>query len=216
MILETSQKIGIRKRFALREEGRGRSPKGARMGFLIIAALGMMIFLLSGCGSDSTPKGSAKGKKEPVAKSSSTMQAVAPLLSLKEGGTAPPLPQLDKIPILPPPEELEAKRAAAAKASADPKAIVLRGITNEELEAKRKAALVQKPDVTVEIVPGLTQKQLDAKLKAHRELCATPLESMPGLSEKQLKANAAQAWQEMKSTPHKQLFPPGERKKTVN
>jgi len=210
--LDTSQKIGIWSGFALRKEGRGLSQRGARLGLLVLAGLGMMIFLLSGCGSDSTPKDAASGKKEKAAKSGFSMQAVTPLLFPKEGGTAPPLPKLDQIPGLPPREELEANRAAAAREyeKLDPKRAVLPGITKEQLEAKLEAERAKKPDPTREILLGLTAAQLDAKVKANRERPAMPVEIFPGLTEEQVKAKATQArqMQEMESKRPEHLFPP--------
>jgi hypothetical protein len=219
MILETSEKIDIRNRIALRDEGRHRFQQGARLGFLVLAGLGMMLLLLSGCGSDSTPKPAASGKKDKVAKSGSNMPEVMPLLSPKEGGTAPPLRQLDKMPVkpplpgMPPLEELEAKRAAAARTSEkrDPKEIVLPGITREELEAKIEAERARKPTPKGEILPGLTAEQLEAKIKAHREQrAAASSEILPGLTGDQLKAKAAQArqLQETQDTRPEHAFPP--------
>jgi hypothetical protein len=198
-----------------REEGRGRSPKEGRFGLWVLAGIGMMIFLLSGCGSDSSPKGSASAKKEKEKdeKSGSTMQMVKPLLPPKAGGTAPPLAHVDNIlPGMPPPKELEAKRAAAAAAweKLDPKAIVFPGLTKEQFDANLEAERARKPDPNREIFPGLTQEQLNAKLKAHRERPATPVEILPGITDEQIKAKAAQArqMQETKSTRPEHVFPP--------
>jgi hypothetical protein len=194
------------------EEGRGRSQRGARLGFWVLAGLGMMIFLLSSCGSDSASKDAASRKKEKAVKSGSTIQTVTPLLSPKEGGTTPALQQSDKISGMPPREELEAKRAAAARAyeKLDPKSEVLPGLTKEQLEAKIAAERAKKPDPARKILPGLTQEQLDAKLKAHRELPSTPVEILTGLTEEQAKAKAAQArqMQETKSARPEQVFHP--------
>jgi hypothetical protein len=212
MILETPQNIAIRKGFALREEGRGRSPKEARLGFLILAALGMLIFLLSGCGSDSTPKDAASGKKAKADKSGVTMRAVTPLLSPNAGGTAPPIPQLEKIPGLPSMEELEAKRTEAKKAyeKLDPKQEVLPGLTKEQLEAKIAAQRAKKVDPTQQILPGLTMEQLDAKRKEFRERPSTPGKVVHGLSEAQVKAKVDQERQ-MQEREHRRpedMFPP--------
>jgi hypothetical protein len=157
----------------------------------------MMIFMLSGCGSDSTPKNAASGKKEKTAKSALTMQAVTPLLSPQEGGTAPPLPHLNNVLGEGTPEEIEAKRAAAAAAweKLDPKTIVLPGLTKEQLEAKVEAERAKKPDPKREIIPGLTQEQADGKLIEHRKRVLKPVEILPGLTEEQAKAKAAEARQ---------------------
>jgi hypothetical protein len=204
MILQTPQKIYIQNEVALRDKGRGRFPKGAQLGVLVLAGLGMIIILLSGCGSDSTPKNAASGEKDKAAKSGVNMQTVKPLLFPKEGGPAPPLSQSGKISEMPPPisdmpplEELEAKRAAAARAfeMLPPQAEVLPGLTKEQLEAKLAEERARKSDPNQQILPGLTQGQLDAKLKAHRKRPSTPVEIFPGLTEGQVKAKAAQARQ---------------------
>jgi len=194
----------------IKEEDRGLSQKGALLGFWVLAVFGMMIFLLSGCGSDSTPKDAASGKKEKAAKSGSTMTEVKPLLSPK-GGIAPPS-QLVNIPGMPSLEELEASRAAAARAyeKLDPKSDVLPRLTKEQLEAKLAAERAKKPDPTREIFPGLTQEQLDAKLKARHGRPSEAVEIFPGLTKEQAKAKVAQAqqMQETKSTRPEQVFPP--------
>lgn len=171
----------------------------------------MIFFLLSGCGSDSTPKGSAGGKKEKVSQSGSAMKTVTPMLIPKEGGTAPKLPQLEKMPEgFPSPEELEAKRAEAARAyhKLDPKAEVIPGLTKEQLEAKIEAQRAKKPDPTRAILPGLTPAQLDAKLKAYRER-PTPPGPIHGLTQEQVNNKAAQErqMQEMESHRPEQMFP---------
>ena len=195
----------------IKEEDRGLSQKGARFGFLVLAGLGMMIFLLSGCGSDSTPKDAASGKKEKASKSGISMPAVTPLLSPKGSGTAPPVQKFDIIPGIGT-EEIEAKREAAERAweKLDPKEIVLPGFTKEQLEANIEAERAKKPDPTREILLGLTAAQLDAKVKANRERPAMPVEIFPGLTEEQVKAKAAQArqMQEMESKRPEHLFPP--------
>jgi hypothetical protein len=193
-----------------REEIRGCSPKGTRLGFLDLVGLGMMIFILSGCGSDSTPKHVASANKEKATKSDANMQTVKPLLSPKAGGTAPPITHMDNILRGMTPEELEAKRAAAAWKNIDPKKIVFPGLTKEQLEAKLEAERAKKPDPNRKIFPGVTQEQLDAKLKAHRERPAPPGEIFPGLTGEQLNAKAAHArqMQEMQSKRPEDIFRP--------
>jgi hypothetical protein len=194
-----------------KEEGRGRSPKRARLEFLVLAGLGMIIFLLSGCGSDSTPGHVASGKTEKAAKTDVNMQTVKPLLVPKESGTAPTIPQLSTIPGMPPLEELDAKRKAAARAyeKLDPKSEVLPGLTKKQLEAKFATERARRPDSTQEIFPGLTQGQFYTKLKAHRERPSTPVEIFPGLTEEQSKAEAARArqMQDAKSVHPEQVVP---------
>jgi hypothetical protein len=167
--------------------------------------------LLLGCGSDSTPKDTTSGKKEQTAKSGMTMQTVTPLLAPKEGGTAP-LQHFDKIPGRGTPEEIEAKRAAAAAAweKLDPKQTVLPGLTKEQLEAKLEAERAKKPNPKREILPGLTQEQLDAKGIEHRKNTLQPVEVFPGLTEEAVKAKAAQARQkqQMPGANSEQRFPP--------
>jgi len=202
-------------RFACGKKVGALSKKVVRLGFLVLVGLGTMIFLLSGCGSDSTPKGAAPAKKEKAAQKGMDVKSITPLLTDKGGGPGPLLPQvdkLDKIPGLPPLEDLEAKRAAAAAAyeKLDPKKEVLKGLTKEQLEKKLEAERAKRPDPKQQIFPGLTREQMDAKLKAQRELPAKPMEVFPGLTPEQLKAKAAQArqMQETKSTRPEHVFPP--------
>jgi hypothetical protein len=194
----------------IKKEDRGLSQKGALLGFWVLAVLGMMIFLLSGCGSDSTPKDAASGKKEKAAKSGATVKAVTPLLIPQGSGTAPTVRQFDKIPGSWTEEEIEAKRVEAARAweKLDPKEIVLSGFTKEQLEARLDAERAKKPNPKQEIVPGLTMEQIDAKLKAHRERPLTE-EIFPGFTLEQMKAKAAQErqLQQTKSTRPEQVFP---------
>jgi hypothetical protein len=189
-------------RFAYGKKDRTLARKGGRLGFLVLVALGAMILLLSGCGSESTPKVAATGKKEKAAPKGMDIKTITPLLSDKGGGTGPTLPQVDKLPGMPPPEELEAKRAAAAAAyeKLDPKRQVLPGLTKEQLEAKIEAERAKRSNPKREILPGLTAEQLDAKLKAQRERPATPMQVLPGLTQEQVKAKAAQARQIQETT----------------
>jgi hypothetical protein len=193
-----------------RDKRRVRSPKDARLGVLVLAAFGMMIFLLSGCGSDSTPKDSASGKQEKAAKSGATVKAVTPVL-VPQFGTAPPVQYIDKIPGFGTYEEIEAKREEAARAweKIDPKEIVLAGFTKEQLEARLEAERAKKPDPKQEIVPGLTMEQVGIKLKEHRERPLTG-EIFPGFTLEQMQAKAAQArqMQETRSTRPEHVFPP--------
>ena len=196
-----------------RKEGRGCSQKEARLGLLVLAGLGMMIFLLSGCGSDNTPKRAASAKEEKAAKSGSTMQTKEPLFTPKKGGIAPPLGRYDNVPGMPfQGKELEEKRAAAERAyeKLDPKQLVFPGITKEQLEAKLKAERGKKPDPDRAIFPGLSPKQLDAKLNEQRKRGLEQVPIFPGLTEAQMRINAAQArqTQETKSSRIDNVFPP--------
>jgi hypothetical protein len=211
MILESSKNIYKKNGYALRDAGRGPSQKRVRMGFLVLAGLGMMIFLLSGCGSDSTPKPAASGKKEKAARSASAMQPVTPLLSPKAGGTAPPLVQLDKIGGIATLDEIEAKRKEQSWEKLDPNTIVFPGMTKEQVEAKIAAHQARKPDPNQEIFPGMSAKQLRAKEKAYREQRSTmSAEIFPGVTREQLKAKADQARQEQENnrTRPEQMFAP--------
>jgi len=136
----------------------------------------MVIFLLSGCGSDSTPKDAASVKKEKTAKSGFAMQqSVTTILPPKDGGTAPPYKHFDIFPGLGTAEEIEAKREAAARAweKLDPKEIVFSGLTKEQLEGSLEAERAKKPDPNREIFPGLTMKQLEAKAAQARQMQET-------------------------------------------
>jgi hypothetical protein len=154
---------------------------------LVLVGLGTMVLavcsLLSGCGSDSTPGGSVKGKNAKTATKSGTMkpQAVTPLLADQEE-TGPGKKSLAKKPpdsknieVFPGVtiEEVEAKLAANR---AKPSTEVFPGITMEEVEAKLAEGRAKRP---TEVFPGVTAAQVEAKLAEGR--AQRPTNVFPGL-----------------------------------
>jgi hypothetical protein len=168
-----------------------------------------MMFLLLGCGSDSTPKGAATAKKEQPAKSPGDKgtRTITSLLSDKEGN-APQLQVLDKLPVDLTPEEIEARRKAAEQTMLDPKYELFRGLTMEQVEAKREAARRAMDSKKFETFPGLTQEQYNAKLMEAQKRPA-PAKILLGLTEEQVKAKAAEAKQaqDAKGQRPEQVFP---------
>jgi hypothetical protein len=203
VIQVTPRQIHIQIEVALRDKGRGRFQKRERLGFWVLAGVGMMIFLLSGCGSDSTPKQAASGKKEKTAKTSSTLPKVTPLTS------APSLKQFDRGRGTVTAEDIEAKRVAAEKEwqKLGPKDTVLPGYTKEQLEADLQAHQAKMRDPNHEIVPGLTVKQCEAQREAQRAKMRDPNhEILPGLSVKQLEAQREAQRAKMRD-PNHEIFP---------
>jgi hypothetical protein len=186
--MKNSQRIDIRNWIALRKDGRGRSPKGLRLGFWVLAGLGMMIFLFSGCGSESTPGGTVKKKNASQAESRKS-QGGTPLLKDQEGiGTGN-------------------KKIAVSPPDAPKHPDIFPGITNEEMEAKANADRKKVLDSDDEIFPGMTRKQYEAKAAADQQKVLAPdIEIFPGMTRKQYEAKVA-ADQQKVSAPDIEIFP---------
>lgn len=163
-----------------RKGGRALFRKRVWLRTLVLAGLGAMVLtglcLLPGCGSDSTPGGSVKGKNAKTATSPKTknMQGPTSLLVDKEE-TGPgkmgkikhqpeanfvePFPGVTK-------EELDAGMEAAQKLLESPGHEIFPGMTKVELEARLEADRTSFDPKTAEVYPGMTKAELDARLEA--------------------------------------------------
>jgi hypothetical protein len=183
--------------------------------FLALVTLGTMVLavcsLLLGCGSDSTPKGSLKGKNAKTAGLGAKKSgAVAPLIIGNKGmdlgarKIAKQPQDSQQIEAAPPGmtvEELNAKTAAqtAAYNNRDPNLVeVSPGVTLKQLQAKtaaQRATHYNRDPSLIEVSPGMTLKQLQEKMAAQRaaHYNRNPdlIEVSPGMTLKQLKAKAA-------------------------
>jgi hypothetical protein len=198
-----------------RQEGRRFSGRPIWSRVLTLVGLGatlMMVCLLLGCGSDSTP---ASGKKAKTAKSSGAgkMDTVMPLLDNK-GGASPTTfapPSFASYPGMPSPEELEAKRKAAEEAckKVDPNKELLPGLTKRKVEASLEAERAKKIDPKREVLPGLSLESVNAKRMQARAPGPAD-EVLPGVTLEQLNAKAAQQRlrQEGEKALPEQIFPP--------
>jgi hypothetical protein len=187
----------------------GRKPSRIRIWsrILVLAGLGTMVLtglcLLPGCGSDSTPGGSVKGKDAKTASLGAKKSGGAISLLAdkdKEGmdpgkmGQIKPQPESRRIEVFPgmTTDEMEAKAAAEQKKFVAMDNEVAPGITKKELEAKIAADREKFLSQPQEIFPGITQEELKAKIAADREkFLSQPQEIFPGITQEELKAKIA-------------------------
>ena len=168
--------------------------------FLVLVTLGTMV--LVGCGSDSTPGGSAKEK----AKTSATptaKQPIAPTMVLmggKGGSEAGKMGDIKKgperksvqIPGMGTQEEMEARNEAAIKTMRSP-GMEVNGLTREEMEARNAAALNMGQSPSMEVMPGVTLEEMKKKNAAAVKMAGSlNPQVMPGVTlEEMKKRNAA-------------------------
>jgi hypothetical protein len=187
-------------------EGRRLARKRVCIKILVLIGLGIMVLmviaLLSGCGSDSTPGGSVKEKNAKAAAGSKAtkMPAVISLLTDKEGtdpgkmGNVKKQPDAQRLEAFPgmTVEELEARDAADRKKFEDPNNEIFPGITRKELEARVAADRKKFEDPNHEIFPGITRKELEARDAADRKKFEDPNhEIFPGITMAELNARRA-------------------------
>lgn len=191
-----------------RQDGRALSRKRIWLRTLVLAGLGAMMVvtglcLLPGCGSDSTPGGSVKGKDAKTVTSPKTkkMQGAISLLVDKEqtgpGKTRTIKQRPESTFVEPIPgvtqEELEARAAADRKIIESPDTEVFPGMTQRELEARMAADKASFDLKTAEVFPGtgITQVQLEARLVADKSFDPMTAEVLPGMTQAQLEAQNA-------------------------
>lgn len=163
------------------EEGRNsaRTHIGSRL--LVLVGLGAMVFTvlscLPGCGSDSTPGGSVKGKNaKPAARAEGVKPQVPSTLLMDQAGTVPgkmkKQPDSQRMEVFPgvTREELEARLAESRKNHAAMRPEVLPGITQEQLDARLAQSRKNHLAMRQEVLPGITQEQLGAKLAESRKM----------------------------------------------
>jgi hypothetical protein len=139
--------------------------------FLVLVTLGTMVFV--GCGSDSTPGGSVKGKNTQTSATPTAKQSIAPTMVLmggKGGSEAGKMGDIKKgperksvqIPGMATQEEMEARNAAAIKKMRSP-GLEVNGITQEEMEARNAAAIKMAHSPGMEVMPGVTLEEMKKK-----------------------------------------------------
>jgi hypothetical protein len=177
--------------------------------FLELVTLGTVVLavcaLLLGCGSDSTPGGSVKGKDAKTASIPAAKNSPAPsmLLMGEKGASGAGKADTKKQPerntflmqgiTL---EEMEARNAAAVKMARSPGMEVMPGVTREEMEARNAAAVKVARSPGMEVMPGVTLEQMKARNAAAVKVAQSPgMEVMPGVTLEAMKQkrNAAAA-----------------------
>jgi len=201
-----------------RKGGRALFRKRIWLRILVLAGLGAMVLtvlcLFPGCGSDSTPEGSVKGKNAQTATSPKPQKMPGPisLLGDKEETGPGKMGKIQQQPesnfVEPIPgvtqEELEARAAADRKILDSPDTEVFPGMTQAELEARLAADTGFDPK-TAEVFPGMTQAELEVRLAADTSFDPKTAEVFPGMTQAQLEAHNAR--QEVKPD-NRELFPP--------
>ncbi len=192
---------------------------------LVLVGVGMMVVavcsLLLGCGSDSTPGGSVKGKNDKTASIPTAKKSQVPaLLVTGEKGTSKAgekgdikrQPEQKSAPIQGiTREEMDARNAAAVKMARSP-GFEIKGLTREEMDARNAAAakLAQSPGL--EIMPGVTVEQMKKKNAAAVKMAQSPdIQAMRGLSLEEMKKKNAAALADAPKKPSilgKQEIPP--------
>jgi hypothetical protein len=149
-----------------------------------------IVFVLSGCGADSSsPK--TDTKKKIVVKALPGPQGPGKVANAPKGELN--LLLSDSLSALTP-EELRAKREAAERAMSDPNFEALPGVTVRELRAKEAEALRKINDPNFEALPGVTVAELRAKeAEALRKVNDPNFEALPGVTVGELKAKKAAA-----------------------
>lgn len=174
-----------------RQGGRALVRKRIWLRTLVLVGLGAMVVmglcLLPGCGSDSTPGGSVKGKNAKIATSPKPE---------KMGG---------QIGLIIEPEETGPGKIGKLKHQPESNFIEpIPGVTQEEMEARAAAdrKMLESPDT--EIFPGMTQGTLMAKLAADTTFDPKTAEVFPGMTQAQLEAQNAK----QKAPDERELVPP--------
>jgi hypothetical protein len=168
---------------------------------LVLVGRGTMVLavcsLLLGCGSDSTPKGAAKGNNVKAAAGSKALktQGTTSLLVGKEEtgpkGTIKHHPE-SKFIELPSvsQEELEARDAEDRRVSESPDTEVWPGMTRAQYEAAQAADKGFDPK-TAEVWPGMTRAQYEAAQAADKGFDPKTAEVWPGMTRAQYEAAQA-------------------------
>jgi hypothetical protein len=173
---------------------------------LVLVGLGTMVLmvlaLLSGCGSDRAPGGSAKGKNAKTASRPGAIkpQVVTPVLMDQEGTVPGARGKVKKQPaskgvILFPAvnrAEFEAKAAADRKKYERPDNEVLPGMTLEKLQAVAAADRKKYERPENKVLPRATRGDLEARAAADAaKYYARGNEILPGITREELEARRA-------------------------
>jgi hypothetical protein len=184
----------------------------------VLAPMGLGIMLIaffSGCGSNNTPEGTAKAKKDAKAAAypAATKKSGATALLLDKEGTNPVKMRIIKHqpesnPIEPivelTQEELDARLAADRKLLESPETEIYPGLTQGEAEAKVAAEKAGFDPKTTEVIPGVSLAQIEAKLAAEKASYDPKIvEVVPGMSQAQVEAQNAK-----QKIDKRDMFPP--------
>jgi hypothetical protein len=150
--------------------------RNVRLLMILFVSLGMVIFLLPGCGSDSKSVTGEQAAASPKAKKE---QPAIPL-AMDNGKGAPAAGKILKEP----------DYLLSSKEFLSPDAQIIPGVTRKEIEAKL-AAIREEPPPDFEVIPGISRKQVEAQLEARREKPLPDFEVMPGITRKELEARLA-------------------------
>jgi hypothetical protein len=171
--------------------GRALFRKRIWLRILGLAGLGAMVLtvlcLLPGCGSDSIPEGSVKGKNAKTATKSKLKKMQEPISLLAD--------------------KYETGSGKMGKIKHKPESNFVEpipGVTQEELDVRAAAdrKILESPDT--EVFPGMTQAELEARLAADSSFDPKTAEVFPGMTQVQLDAKNAK-----QEVPHdRELFPP--------
>jgi hypothetical protein len=205
-IHERFNKMTLSNNFGQREKGQKSAIKRICSRLLVLVGVGTMVLavcaLLFGCGSDSTPGGSVKGKNNKTASTPTGKKSQAPAMLMtgekgasKTGvtGNIKKQPERKSVPMqgmaL---EEMEAKNAAAINMARSPGFKIGR-LTREEMEAKNKAAAKMAQSPGLEIMPGVTLEEMKKKNAAAINMVRSPGFKMGGVTREEMEARNAAA-----------------------
>ena len=147
--------------------------------FLELVTLGTVVLavcaLLLGCGSDSTPGGSVKGKDAKNASIPAAKNSPAPsILMMGEKGAA------------------GADAMADIKKQPEDKSVQMPGTSREEMEARNAAAIKKARSPGIEVMPGVTLEQMEKKnAAAVKMMQSQEFQAMRGTLDEMKKKNAA-------------------------
>jgi hypothetical protein len=161
--------------------------------FLVTLTLGTMVLavcsLLLGCGSDSTPGGTVKGKNAPTATKPLTKPAAVTTMLIGQKETVP------------------GKKGLMAKPPDSLGIEMLPGVTKDNMESRIAADRKKIEAPGTELFPGITREQLEAKIAAGRKKIEAPgTEVFPGITRKQLEDKIA-AGRIKSSSQRSEIFP---------
>ena len=149
--------------------------------FLILLGLGTMVLavcsLLLGCGSDSTPGGSVKGKNAKTSSTPNAKQSQAPATVLMEGKKGS-----------------EAVKMGDIKKQPDQNSVLINGLTLQEMDDRNSAAVKMSRSPSMEVMPGVTREEMDRRNAAAVKMSRSQnVEVMPGVNLEEMKRRNAAA-----------------------
>jgi hypothetical protein len=154
---------------------------------LVLLGLGTMVLavcsLLLGCGSDSTPGGSVKGKNAKTSSTPDAKKSPAPAMVLMEGKKGP-----------------EAGKMGDIQKQPDQNSVLVNGLTLQEMEARNEAAVKMLRSPGMEAMPGVTREEMDRRnAEAEKMSRSQNVEVMPGVNLEEMKRRNAAAVEMLRS-----------------